>query len=87
MLRRTRLGIAASRQPAKKSFTSKRELSRRTDIPNTSSSTPKASQGRLNKKTVTSGDKEKHNRRRRHELVSMEPLVRYSQRTSTGRPN
>ncbi|CAG7889281.1 unnamed protein product [Brassica rapa] len=52
MLRRTRLGIAASRQPAKKSFTSKRELSRRTDIPNTSSSTPKASQGRLNKKTT-----------------------------------
>ncbi|KAH0855508.1 hypothetical protein HID58_007944, partial [Brassica napus] len=38
---------------------------------------------------VTSGDKEKHNRRRRqrrHELVSMEPLVRYSQRTRRDDP-
>ncbi|CAN7043528.1 unnamed protein product [Brassica oleracea var. botrytis] len=68
MLRRTRMGIAASRQPAKKSFTSKREMSRRTDIPNTSSSTPKSSQGRRNKKTAIIGDKEEHNRRRRHEL-------------------
>ncbi|KAH0904465.1 hypothetical protein HID58_043968 [Brassica napus] len=74
MLRRTRMGIAASRQPAKKSFTSKREMSLRTDMPNTSSSTPKSSQGRHNKKTVlsmkiaTSGDKEEHNRRRRHKL-------------------
>ncbi|KAH0864729.1 hypothetical protein HID58_081940, partial [Brassica napus] len=59
---------------AKKSFTSKREMSRRTDIPNTSSSTPKSSQGRRNKKTVlpmkiaTSGDKEEQNQRRKHEL-------------------
>ncbi|CDY67776.1 BnaUnng02550D, partial [Brassica napus] len=49
-------------------------MSRRTDIPNTSSSTPKSSQGRRNKKTVlpmkiaTSGDKEEHNQRRKHEL-------------------
>ncbi|CAF1928139.1 unnamed protein product [Brassica napus] len=66
-------------------------MSRRTDIPNTSSSTPKSSQGRRNKKTVLPmktaiiGDKEEHNRRRRHELC--EYGMRYSQRTSMGRPN
>ncbi|CAN7034442.1 unnamed protein product [Brassica oleracea var. botrytis] len=65
-------------------------MSRRTDIPNTSS-TPKSSQGRRNKKTpanmqpvvirrntIGGGDTSS---------VSMEPLVRYSQRTSMGRPN